>query len=248
MKTVIVIGCDFPPSNLPSALRMRFLVTHLEEFGWKPIVLTTDTKYSIHPIDDENSNLVPSHLEVVRTKALSLGITKNIRINDLGLRSLWHYWKELSNICSKREIDAILISVPPYIPMILGRLAKKKFGIPYFIDYQDPWVSKYFMKLPKAKRTQKAYMSYLLSIFLEPYSINKASGIISVSTKTIDEVLERYPKISMMRKSEIPLGIEPDDFEYLRNNPRENKFYNPESELINLSYIGVIYRGHGTST
>lgn len=239
MKKVLVIGCDFSPSSLPNALRLRFLVSHLKEFGWEPIVLTTDTEYSIYPTDQENNKLLPKDLEVIRSNAIPLKYTTHFGLNDIGLRSLWHYWKVISKYCSQGLIDIILISVPAFFPMVLGRLANKKFGIPYIIDYQDPWVSDYFLKLPKEKQNVKAHIAYRLSKLLEPKALSEASGIIGVSQGTIDGVLERYPLLSNIKTEEIPLGIEPEDFKYIKSNPRKNSFYNRDGEFINICYIGV---------
>lgn len=239
MKKVLVIGCDFSPSSLPNALRLRFLVSHLDEFGWEPTVLTTDTAYSLYPADLENNNLLPKSLNVIRSKAIPLNYTKYFGLNDIGIRSLWHYWNIISDYCSKGLVDLIFISVPPNIPMILGRLAKKKFGIPYVVDYQDPWVSDYFMKLPKDKRNTKAYLAYGLSKLLEPSAIKESSGIVGVSKGTTDDVLDRYSWLSNLKTAEIPLGIEPEDFKYLKTNPRKNIFYSIEDKFFNMCYIGV---------
>ncbi|GJM15340.1 MAG: hypothetical protein DHS20C13_06670 [Thermodesulfobacteriota bacterium] len=239
MKKVLVIGCDFSPSSLPNALRLRFLVSHLVDFGWEPTILTTNTDYSLYPVDKENSNLLPEKLNIIRSKAIPLNYTKYFGLNDIGMRSLWHYWNIISEHCSKGLVDLIIISVPPHLPMILGRLAKKKFGIPYVIDYQDPWVSDYFMKLPISKRSSKAYLAYGLSKLLEPSALREASGIIGVSQGTTDDVLNRYNWSSNLKTAEIPLGIEPQDFEYLKRNPRKNSFYNKNEEYFNVCYIGV---------
>ena len=239
MKKVLVIGCDFSPSSLPNSLRLRFLVSHLEEFGWEPTVLTTDTDYSLYPVDEENNNLLPQKLKVIRSKAISLNTTKHFGLNDIGMRSLWHYWKIVSDYCRQGLVDLIIVSVPPHMPMILGRMAKKKFGVPYVIDYQDPWVSEYFMKLPMNKRNSKAYLAYGLSKLVEPSALKEASGIFGVSRGTTDEVLSRYKWLSNMKTAEIPLGIEPEDFQYLESNPRKNNFYNKSENHINICYIGV---------
>jgi hypothetical protein len=134
-KTVLIIGADFTPSSYPPALRIRFFAQHLREFGWEPIVLTTDPQFYEWSVDPENERLLPDDLEVIRTRALSARLTRKIGIGDLGIRSLWHHWRELSRLCRTRKIDLIYIPVPPNWTMILGRLAHARFGIPYILDY-----------------------------------------------------------------------------------------------------------------
>ena len=58
-KTVLIVGPDFTPSSYPPALRIRFFAQHLREFGWEPIVLTTDPGYYEWEVDPENEKLLP---------------------------------------------------------------------------------------------------------------------------------------------------------------------------------------------
>src|SRR2546423_10849072 len=114
MKRVALLGADFAPSSLPQALRMRFLAQHLADFGWEPIVVTTDPRYYECPIDPENERLVPETLRVIRTAALPAKITRRIGIGDVGLRSMWHHWRALGDLCRRKEVDLVCIPVPPY--------------------------------------------------------------------------------------------------------------------------------------
>lgn len=42
MKRVAIVAPDFVPSSLPPALRIRFFVRHLPEYGWDPIKVTLE--------------------------------------------------------------------------------------------------------------------------------------------------------------------------------------------------------------
>jgi len=163
MKKVIVVAPDFVPSSMPPSLRIRFMINHLSEFGWEPIVVSTDPKYYDWNVDDENYSLLSDNVRICRTKALPTKITKYFGIGDLSIRSIWFVWKEINSICSKEKINALIISVPPYYTMLLGRLIKKKFNIPYIIDYQDPWVTEYYWKLPRNQRPPKWLVAYYAS-------------------------------------------------------------------------------------
>src|SRR5436853_1215016 len=154
-RTVLIIGADFSPSSYPPALRIRFFASHLPEFGWRPIILTTEPRYYEWSVDSENENLLPSDLEVIRTRALPAKVTRKVGIGDLGIRSLLHHWCALSQLCRQRQVDLISISVPPNSTMILGRLAHARFGIPYVIDYIDPVITDYYSNLPRSQRPPK---------------------------------------------------------------------------------------------
>ncbi len=247
MKKVLIIGADFVPSSLPPATRIRFFAKHLREFGWEPIILTTKPEYYDWQVDPDNERLLPEHLDVVRTKAWQKSWTRRFGIGDVGMRSMWHHWPAVKRICREQEVDLVLIPVPPSVPMVLGRLAHQKFGIPYVVDYIDPWVTEYYWKVPKQQRPPKWPLAYAMSRVLEPFALKKVSHITGVSKGTTDSVVKRYPRLSANDATEIPYGAEPDDFNFLRQHPRSQTIFDKSDGLFHLSYVGACIPGmHAT--
>src|SRR5881628_3268351 len=110
MKTVVLVAPHFIPSFLPSVHRSRLWAYHLEEFGWKPIILTTDPRYYECTVSDEMLALLPPGLEVVRTKAIS---TKPVRlIGDIAVRSLWWYRRALNDLALGGRMDFLRFTIP----------------------------------------------------------------------------------------------------------------------------------------
>ena len=239
MKRVVIVGADFSPSSLPPATRIRFFAKHLPSFGWHPVVLTTDPHYYQSTIDPENEKLLPQSLEVVRTGALPVSITRKFGITDIGMRTLWHHWRALSRLHAQEKIDVVLIPVPPSVPMVLGRLAHMRFGTPYVIDYIDPWVTDYYWNLARKDRPPKWLMSYALSRCLEPFALRRAKHITGVSSGTTSQVVNRYRWLTECDATEIPYGAEADDFEYLRTHPRENRIFDPHDGKFHLCSVGA---------
>lgn len=240
IKRVAIVGADFSPSSLPSALRLRFFAQHLEEFGWRPTVITTDPKYYEGEVDTENERLLPPSLQVIRTPAFSSSWTRKVGLGDIGMRSLWYHWRALVQLCRERKVDLIFITAPPHVPLILGRLIKMLYGIPYVLDYQDPWVTDYYWKLPRAQRPPKWALAYTLARTLEPFALKRADHIVTVSRGTSDSVMARYDWLKDSEPSEIPLGGETADFEYLRSHPRPATIFDPSDGLRHVSYVGAI--------
>ncbi|MBI1870497.1 MAG: hypothetical protein HYS07_04805 [Chlamydiae bacterium] len=239
MKRVAIIGPDFTPSGYPPALRIRFFAQHLQEFGWRPTVITVDPKYYEWSVDFESENLLPKGLEIIRTPAFSAGITRKVGIGDIGIRSLWYHWRIIRALCREKKVDLLFIPVPPYLPAVLGRLIYQSFGIPYVIDYIDPWVNDAYKKLPKSQRRLKRTISYMFSLFLEPIVLKKVGHVVGVSKGTTDLVIARYPWLKDSDATEVPYGGEAGDFDYLRKNPRKNQVFNCEDGLLHISYIGA---------
>ena len=238
MKRVAIVGADFAPSSYPPSLRIRFFAQHLPEFGYEPIIVTTHPKYYQWSVDEENNNLVPDTLTVIRTAAMKEKYTRPFGIGDVGMRSMGRHWRTISRLCRQKRIDLLYIPVPPYVPMVLGRLAHLRFGIPYVIDYIDPWVIEYYWKLPKEQRPPKWALAYAMSRVLEPFALKDVSHLTGVARGYMDGVVKSYDWISENDITGIPYGGEPTDFEYLRAHPRRNPIFDRDDDTIHLSYVG----------
>ena len=237
MKRVLIVGADFAPSSYPPALRIRYFAQHLKEFGWEPVILTTDPRYYETEVDEENGNLLPSDLEVIRTRAIPATLTRKFRFGDLGLRSLWHHWRAINRICRQRRVDLIFVPIPPYLSIVLGRLAHARFGIPYVIDYIDPYVTEYYWKLPRSQRPPKHALAYYTARVVEPFALKHVAAVVGVDTSYTADLFDRYPWLKV-EASGIPYGGEPADFEYLRQHPRANPVFDPQDGFLHLSYVG----------
>jgi hypothetical protein len=237
-KTVLIVCADFAPSSYPQALRTRFFARHLPEFGWKPLILTTEPRFYEWSVDPENEKLLPPDLEVVRTRAFPAEITRKFGIGDLGMRSLWHHWAALRRLCRQHHVDLIFIPIPPNPTMVLGRLAYACFGIPYVIDYNDPVVTDYYWKLPRSQRPPKYAMAYALARLMEPFALKNVSQLVSVDKSYMTDVFKRYQWLGVAEAVAIPHGGEPADFDYLRQHPRKNAFFNKDDGLLHVSSVG----------
>jgi hypothetical protein len=238
MKRVVIIAPDFSPSSLPPALRARFFAAHLPSFGWEPIILSVDPRYYQWSVDPENEALVPPGTRVLRTKALPARTARRIGVGCIGMRSLWHHWRALKRLCIHEKPDLLFIPVPPFVPMLLGRLAHERFGIPYVVDYIDPWVTDYYRQMPKSQRPSNWRMADLLARKIEPYALRKVAHLTAVSRGTTDGIIPRYPWLANIQATEIPYGGEPRDFEYLRQHPRRQEFFDKADGLLHVSYVG----------
>lgn len=238
MKRVAIIAPDFTPSSLPPALRVRYFASHLPAFGWEPIIITTHPRHYEQPVDLANEQLLPPGLRVIRTEAVSPRFTRRVGFGDLGIRSLRQHWQALTQLHRAQKLDALLIPVPPFVPMILGRLAYQRLNIPYVLDYINPWRTDYFKKLPKSQRPAKWRFADALAGVLEPLAVRHAAHLIAVSQGTNDMVIANYPGFPRERTMEIPYGGEQIDADFIRQHPRPNSIFTPDDGLIHLSSTG----------
>jgi hypothetical protein len=237
MKTVAIVAPQFAPCSYPPAIRVRFFTNHMKQFGWHPIVLTVEPQYMEEPRDWEFSRMIPDDLDMVRVRALPPKWTRKLGVGDLGIRCFPYMVRELRQLCRQRHIDALFIPGPPWHTFMVGPKIKREFGIPYVIDYIDPWVSSWGDGEPIWK---KAFWYRQMAILLEPFAVRHVDHVTAVSEGTNNGVRSRYPFMPSDMFTAIPYGGEPADFEYLKNNPRPNSYWDKDESNFHVCYVGAM--------
>lgn len=71
MKRALIISYWFPPDNLPGSYRAGKFVKYLNEFGWKPTVLTArKSDASSRPFDTTLLGDMPPDTDIIRTRSI----------------------------------------------------------------------------------------------------------------------------------------------------------------------------------
>src|SRR6185295_19500892 len=91
-------------------------------------------------LDPRLLGMVPSDLNVVRSPAWRTGATRWFGVGDLGLRAFAGLHRTCSALLAREHFDVLFITVYPVYPALLGPILKRRFGIRFVLDYQDPWV------------------------------------------------------------------------------------------------------------
>lgn len=243
-KTVLIIMPQFVPSSYPPANRVRLFCNHLEKFGWQPVVLTVEPRFLEEEPDWDFARLVPAGLEVVRTKALPVRWTRRLGIGDLGIRSFFFQMAAARKLCRERKIDLLFIPGPPWHTFLVGPRIKKEFGIPYVMDYIDPWVMSLGENDPP---WTKAYWFRKMALFLEPFAVRDVDHIVAVSDGTNEGVRKRYSFLAPQKCSGIPYGGEPADFDFVAGKPGGNPFFAPGDGFFHFVYMGAMLpKGYDT--
>jgi glycosyltransferase involved in cell wall biosynthesis len=98
-------------------------------------------------------------------------------------------------------------------------LLKRRCGIPYVIDYIDPWI---YPITGQERKSWKARVSHWLARRLEPIAVGQADGITGVAAGYYEDVLERHPHLQMLPRAGIPYGCEPADHDYVEQARRRS--------------------------
>jgi len=218
LRKIVIVAPEFPPCNLTAAHRSRLFVRHLPEFGYEPIVLSVRPEDYEGTIDNELEQLLPEGLQIVRTKAIP---TRPVRlVGDLGIRSFWFHFRKLKEITAASPVALVYFPIPPNYSCLLGRLIKRRRGIPYVIDYIDPWV---YPITAQERRSWKSRLSHWLARRLEPIAVRHADGLTAVAETYYEGVLQRHPELESLPRAAMPYGAEPLDFEHVRRTGRRSR-------------------------
>ncbi len=236
MKRVALVAAHFPPSNLAGVHRARLWSRHLQEFGWKPVVVTTHWRHFEEELDWDLCELLASDLEVIRTRALP---TRPVRfVGDIGIRALpWHL-QTLRRLIRKQRIDFVHITIPSFYSALLGELLYRRDPIPFGIDYIDPWVHAW----PGAERRfSKAWASAKLANRLEPWAVRNAALITGVAESYYAGVLERNPHLSAQAvTAAMPYGNSAADYADSMKLSGGMSLFDEEDGNFHMVYAGAM--------
>jgi hypothetical protein len=235
-RRVALVSGHFFPSNLVGAQRARLWAQYLPEFGWEPIVVAGDPKQYEERPDPELMRLLGPKLRVVHAATWS---TRPVRlVGDIGVRAFWGCYRALSVLAADREIDFIHVVIPSNFLGPVGRLVHRRYGVPYGIDYVDPWVNKW----PGVERLfSRAWGSYRLAHWLEPWAVREAALITGVAPGYVSGMLERNPEVAKNAElAYMPFGIAPEDFAPVRSMHRAPFLFDPSDGCFHMIYGGAL--------
>lgn len=216
MKRVLIVSPHFPPVSAADMHRVRVSLPFFESFGWRPHVLAVAAEHQAEDVlDPLLLDTLPPDVPVTRVGALPLKWTRPVGVGNVALRAWPYLYRAGARIIRSERIDLVFFSTTMFASMALGRLWKRRFGVPYVLDMQDPWVSDYQGAGAPAPRPKSALARGLHAV-LEPFTMRKVDGLISVSPAYCEALQQRYPSISGKMCETVPFGASETDFEVAR--------------------------------
>lgn len=239
MRQVLMVSPHFPPDSTAGTHRVRLLAPHLPVCGWRPTVLTVDPRDYEGRLDPELGASIPPDVRVVRSRAWPAGLSRPLGVGDLGLRAFVGLRRSAARLLASERFDALFVTIYPTYPALLGPLLKRRFHVPFVLDYQDPWVGAWGQSVGPAANGRpdfKSRASRAAAKRLEPWALCAADAVTAVSRATYEQALARTPDARPRVTEELPIGWDRRDLDFLQSRPA----WFPADGLVHISYVGTL--------
>ena len=227
---------------------------YLEEFGWEAMVLAVNPRFIEGAVlDPLLEKTLPDSLELTRVRAVPSRATRAIGLGNLALRALPYLWRAGNRLLKgssrghrpqlqKRMFDLVYFSTTQFPVMILGPIWKRKFGIPYVVDFQDPWLDDYYERTgtPPPGGKHRYGLSRFFAQRLEPRVMSDVSQVICVSPAYVETLLARYPHLRRDQFTMLPFAAAEHDFDVLKSLNVQQTVFLGGDERQHWVYVGVV--------
>jgi hypothetical protein len=167
-----------------------------------------------------------------------LAASKPLGIGNAAIRALPSLYFAGCRLIVKHRIDLVYFSTTMVFSMPLGRTWRRRFGVPYVLDIQDPWLSDYYEQHPESSRPPKYSISRGLHRLLEPWTMKHVSALIAVSDAYLTTLRDRYPWLTEDMCTTLPFGASTHDFEVLDAHPQPNHCFKKDGGVAHGVYVG----------
>ena len=240
-RKVLVVSLHFPPVNAPDMQRIRMALPYLRELGWDPVVLAVAPDLVEGAVLEPSlENTYPGDIRIIRTRGLPFRATRWAHLGSLWLRCGAFLRSEGDRLLSNEKFDLIFFTTTQFDAFALGPKWESKFGVPFMLDYQDPWVNTYYARtgVKPPGGWLKFGFSQWLAKWREPKVLRKASGIIAVSQAYAKSMATHYPWFDERRVEFLPFGAAERDFVAALSHKPSEPLVDFGDGLIHLVYAG----------
>jgi hypothetical protein len=249
MKRVLIVTPRFPPVNAPDHQRARLALPFLREFGWEAEVLAVTPETTGGLLDPLLEDTVPERVPVHRVRALSPKLCRALGFGNLGWRSRRPLARRGLQLLRERKFHAIFMTGTVFNIFPLAVQWKRGTGVPFVLDFQDPWVTDYYRRT--GKRPPGGWTRYRFATRVdrrdEPETLREAAGVVSVSPAYIDDLARRHPWFDKATAAVIPFGAATGDFDVFNFRDVRQPHFNKSDGRSHWVYVGAAGAVMGTA-
>ncbi|HYN80865.1 MAG TPA: glycosyltransferase [Gemmatimonadaceae bacterium] len=217
------------------------MLPSLSELGWHAVVMAVDPRYVEAPLEDDLLLTIPEGTEIVRCRAVPQELTRRFGFGSLGIRAGASLRKNGDALIEASHFDLVFFSTTEFGVIPLGSRWKRRYGVPFVVDLQDPWVNNHYRitGTPPPGGMVKHRATQMIAAAAEGRTLRAAAHVISVSPKYRDDLCERYPFLSPAGFSIIPFGGSLRDFDLMQRITRSQRIFDPSDGRRHWLYAGT---------
>lgn len=217
----------------------------MDAFNWMPTVLAVHPNGMNVPLDDWLAAGLPASVPVHRAIPLGLNWSRVPGLGNIDFRALGALRRLGNQLCSVNQFDLVYFSTTAFGLHALGPYWKRRFGVPFAMDYQDPWVSDYYKRNPQLVPPGGRWKYGLIdriNRYQEPRVLRECTGITSVSPGYPEQLRKRYAWLESIPTKVLPFPGVGRDFTRIREETDQQTFFSSNDDLKHWVYVG---RGGG---
>lgn len=227
---ILAVSPRFAPTNGADTHRLRLLLKHATACGWQVEVLAVNAMDVVGPVDPWLEETLPADVPVHRVRAWRL---QGWGLNGLAQRSIWPLYRKGCELLATGRFDLVFFSTTEFALHVLGPWWKNKYGVPFCMDYQDPWVNDYYRDHPEVVPPGgrfKYAIADRLHRMMERYVARACSGYLAVSAAYITELERRYGE-SVAGKPVLvrPFPAEPSEMAAIQSDSSQTAVQRPHA-------------------
>jgi len=215
IRKVLIVSPHFAPINAPDMQRTRLALPYLRALGWEPVVLAFAPEMIEGGVNEPLlEDTYPPDIRVIRVRGFPPKATRWAGIGSLWLRCGGALRAAGERLLRQEKFDLAFFSTTQFDAFALGPRWKALFGLPYVLDYQDPWVNDYYSRThtsPPGGRL-KFGLSQWRARRRQPSVLRNASGVIAVSGAYGATLARDYPWFDAATVKLLPFGAAAQDF------------------------------------
>ena len=192
-RRVLVVVSSYRPAMLADMQRARALAWQLPALGWDVEILTP-APGEVRPdaIEPDATGFFTDDTPVHEVRAWLSPLFRLFTSRTGSWRmALPMFWHGRSLLASGR-FDLVYFTTTAFVLVACGNTWRRRFGVPYVIDFQDPWL----LPADRYRGSWKARLSAWLDRHMEKTAVRNAAGLIAVSDAYIAALKLRYDKLA----------------------------------------------------
>lgn len=211
--------------------RARMLSWELPRLGWRVEVLSpASSEVRQDVIEPDAQDFFPADVPLHEVGSLARRAFELAGSRSPAWRTLLPIYRRGCRLLGSGRFDLVYISTTLFPYFVLGPLWSRRSGVPYVLDFHDPWVRAIPARGWRAR----------LQARLERAAVAHAAGLVSVSPRYLAELESRYARLSppwraARRHAVIPFGALERDFAQASGESARTG----GASTINIAYVGA---------